>query len=237
MKFADVTKTVLKILGLVLVFGTIVFFLWRAFISTIVPTEIAGLSPNDTLKNAYATSETLTAYTPTMPKEALNTMVVDKNYGYFSISDAVFIEEAEQVQVLLRYNNSTVTHLVKDYQLAERPDRAGRLFDVTLYVVYDKTPETTEDNGKTDADSIIVERIASTSESHAESIMYNYRRLIFDGVVMNDPERPVIAVYVDVYYVGDVDYTKDAYGTMCIYDYLAEREAYEFSKQEIAALK
>ena len=41
-----IAKITLKALGLILVFGTIVFFLWRAFISTIVPSEIAGLAPS-----------------------------------------------------------------------------------------------------------------------------------------------------------------------------------------------
>ena len=235
-----IAKITLKALGLILVFGTIVFFLWRAFISTIVPSEIAGLSPNTTLSEVYtdaqAAGKSLTLYTPTMPKEALNTMVVDKNYGYFTAADTVFIEEADQVQVLLRYNNSTIKHLMKDYGLTERPDRTGNLYDVTLYVVYDKTPEDDTDNGKMGDTNVTTERIRATSVSSAESIMYNYRRLTFDGVDMNNPAKPVLAVYVDIYYVGDVDYDKDAYGTLCIYDYKAQREPYELSKKEIVSL-
>jgi hypothetical protein len=163
-------------------------------------------------------------------------MVVDKNYGYFTAADTVFVEEADQVQVLLRYNNSTLRHLMKYYGLTEKPDRTADLYDVTLYVVYDKTPADQTDNGKTGDANITVERIPATSVLRAESIMYNYRRLTFDGVDMNDPAKPVLAVYVDIYYVGDVDYEKDAYGTLCIYDYKAERKPYELSKKEIASL-
>ena len=60
--------------------------------------------------------------------------------------------------------------------------------------------------------------------------------LTFDGVDMNNPAKPVLAVYVDIYYIGDVDYDKDAYGTLCIYDYKAQREPYELSKKEIVSL-
>ena len=44
---------------------------------------------------------------------------------------------------------------------------------------------------------------------------YTYRRLIFNGVSFTD----VSAMYVDVYYSGDVDTTKDARHTMYVYRY------------------
>jgi hypothetical protein len=67
--------------------------------------------------------------------------------------------------------------------------------------------------------------------------MYNYRRITFDGIDMNPAENPVLAVYVDVYYVGDVDYSKDSYGTLCIYDYATIRDYYDLDKAEVKALE
>jgi hypothetical protein len=67
--------------------------------------------------------------------------------------------------------------------------------------------------------------------------MYNYRRLTFDGVDMNVTDNPVLAVYVDVYYKEDIDYEKDPYGTLCIYDYLTEREYRGLGKNEVKALE
>ena len=67
--------------------------------------------------------------------------------------------------------------------------------------------------------------------------MYNYRRLTFDGIDMNVIENPVLAVYVDVYYVEDIDYTKDSYGTLCVYDYATEKDYYELDQDEVKALK
>ena len=51
--FVKIAKITVKAVGLLLVFGTIVFFIWRAFFSTIIPAEVRSLSPNPTLKEAY----------------------------------------------------------------------------------------------------------------------------------------------------------------------------------------
>jgi hypothetical protein len=67
--------------------------------------------------------------------------------------------------------------------------------------------------------------------------MYNYRRLTFDGVDMTVSDNPVLAVYVDVYYLGDLDYEAESYGTICIYDYMAEITYETLTKQEIEALE
>ena len=48
-----IARITVKSLGYLLVFGTIIFFIWRAFISTAIPAEVKFLSPNDTLRDAY----------------------------------------------------------------------------------------------------------------------------------------------------------------------------------------
>jgi hypothetical protein len=53
---------------------------------------------------------------------------------------------------------------------------------------------------------------------------------------MTVTDTPVLAVYVDVYYLGDLNYEAEPYGTICIYDYLAENTYGTLTKQEIEAL-
>ena len=161
----------------------------------------------------------------------------DKNYSYFSAKEARFVQEADQVQLLFRYNNATIRHLVEDYGLTEIPDRAEDLYDVTLYVAYDLTPADLTDNAGNDPASVKFVRYHATASEPAQSLMYNYRRITFDGIDMNPAENPVLAVYVDVYYVGDVDYSKDSYGTLCIYDYATIRDYYDLDKNEVKALE
>ena len=235
-----ISKIIVKASGLLLVFGTIVFFLWRAFISTIVPAEVNGLAVNDILHDAWQTAETneagekiLTLYTQAQE----GTTSAEKNYSYFSAMNATFIEEAEQVQVLFRYNNATLRHLKEDYGLPERPDRHGEYFDVTLVVAYDLTPDVTTDNLESHPDSVKLVRYHATTSETAETLLYNYRRLTFDGIDMTVTENPVLAVYLDVYYLEDLDYEEESYGTLCIYDFITEKKYIELSKKDQEALE
>ena len=234
-----IMKITVKAVGMILVFGTILFFIWRVFFSTIVPDEVKRLSVNQNLKQAYETAlsegRELTVYYQESQYDT--TTVRDKNYSYFTAKEARFIEDANQVQILFRYNNATIRHLVEDYGLAEVPDRAADLYDVTLYVAYDLTPADLTDNAGNDPESVKFVRYHATSSEAAQSLMYNYRRMTFDGLDMTVTDTPVLAVYVDVYYLEDLDYEAEPYGTICIYDYMAENTYGKLTNSEIAALE
>ena len=234
-----IAKITVKSVGLLLVFGTIIFFIWRAFFSTAIPAEVKLLSPNPALRDAYkaalAEGKELTVFYQESQYDT--TTVRDKNYSYFSAKEVRFIQEANQVQLLFRYNNATIRSLVKDYELPEIPDRTTDLYDVTLYVAYDLTPDDVTDNDGNDPDSVRFVRYYPTATQSATSLMYNYRRLTFDGIDMNVTDNPVLAVYVDVYYVEDIDYEKDSYGTLCIYDYATKKEYCTLTKDEAEALR
>ncbi|MBR6782786.1 MAG: hypothetical protein IKM33_06310 [Clostridia bacterium] len=233
-----IARITVKSVGLLLVFGTIIFFIWRAFFSTIIPAELRSLAPNPALKEAYETAlaegKELTVFYQESQYDT--TTVRDKNYSYFSAKEARFIQEADQVQLLFRYNNATIRHLVEDYGLAEIPDRSAELYDVTLYVAYDLTPDDVTDNAGNNPDSVRFVRYHATSSTPATTLLYNYRRMTFDGLDMTVTDNPVLAVYVDVYYLGDVNYETEPYGTICIYDYAAENTYGTLDKKEIAAL-
>ena len=233
-----IAKITVKSVGLLLVFGTIIFFIWRAFFSTAIPAEVRSISPNAALKEAYtaalAEGKELTVFYQESQYDT--TTVRDKNYSYFSAKEVRFIQEANQVQLLFRYNNATIRHLVEDYGLAEIPDRTAELYDVTLYVAYDLTPADITDNAGNDPASVKFVRYHATSSTAATSLLYNYRRLTFDGLDMTVTDTPILAVYMDVYYLGDLNYEADSYGTICIYDYLGENTYETPNKKEIAAL-
>lgn len=227
---------ILKALGLILVFGTIAILLLRVF-SSGNPKEMTALSVNDAVHAAWQTADaqgkTLTVYS----QDQDHITRAEHNYSYFAVTDVKFVEEADQVQILFRYNNSTIRHLVEDYGLAEAPDRAENLYDVTLYVAYDITPEDNTDNDGNDPESVRFVRYYPSEQTAAQKNLYNYRKFIFDGVDMTVTDNPVLAVYVDVYYKEDVDYEKDSYGTLIIYDYAAERIPYELTKNDLKALE
>lgn len=225
----------LKAIGLGIVFGTSIFFLWRVF-SSGDPKDMAALDVNPPVLAAYEAAEAAGAELTVYSQEQDHITRAEHNYSYFAVTDVKFVEEADQVQVLFRYNNSTIRHLVEDYGLPAIPERSADLYDVTLYVAYDLTPGDPTDNDGNDPESVKFIRYYPTSHTAAQKNLYNYRKFIFDGVDMTVTENPVLAVYVDVYYKEDVDYGKDSYGTLIIYDYASERIPYTLSKGDREAL-
>ena len=232
-----IMKIVVKAIGLTLVFGTSIFFIWRAFFSTVIPDEVNGLVINDGLHAAWEEAteagEELTYFTQAQSE----TTSAEHNYSYFTVKNVVFVEDAQQIQLLFRYNNATIRHLVEDYDLPEVPDRGTDLYDVTLYVAYDLTPDDLTDNAGNDPASVKFVRYTASACDTAKTLIYNYRRYVFEGVDMTVTENPVLAVYVDIYYKEDIDYEKDPYGTLCIYDYLSEKEYREVDKHTVEALR
>lgn len=231
-----IMKLTVKAVGLILVFGTTLFFIWRAFFSTAVPSEVDGLAVNQNLRDAWKAAEAAGSELTLFSQKQGDTTTAEHNYSYFTAKNVTFIQEANQVQLLFRYNNATIRHLVEDYQLTETPDRATELYDVTLYVAYDLTPDVLTDNDGNDPASVKFVRYHATASEPAQTLIYNYRRLTFDGVDMTVTDNPVLAVYVDVYYVGDLNYEADPYGTLCIYDYATERQYGKLDKKVLEEL-
>jgi hypothetical protein len=167
----------------------------------------------------------------------------EKNSGYFSVTNGVFIPESNQAQIVFRYNNSTIRALASDYSLPTVPDRAEELYDVTLLLAIDLTPENTEDNATNAPESVRFVRVHPSSYTRDTKLMYNYYRFIFDigdsGEDINAllEDGLLLAVYADVYYVNDLDYEKTPYGTLCLYDYLSDNIEVKLSGRDERALK
>ena len=234
-----IAKYALKAIGLLLILGTVGILLWRIF-SSGDPQSMKTLYVDEKLHTAWQTAEgegrDMVMYT----QEYDNITRAKHNYGYFSVTQTLFIEDADQVQITFRYNNSTIRHLKEDYGLAEIPDRAEELYDVTLVVIYDLTPADKSDNENQDPDVAVesVKRVRYTpTEQYADTKnLYNYRKLVFEDVDLSNPDMPILGVFVDVYYKGDVDYEKDSYGTLSIYNYNYPKEAYRLTGKDKDAL-
>lgn len=226
-----------RILATLMVFGVIALLLWRVF-SSGDPKEITVMRMNPKLSDAYRAAEaegkTLTVFSTDQQKY---TSVPNKNYSYFWVTSGLLIPEADQVQLVFRYNNSTIRHLKEDYALETMPDRAEELYDVTLLVAYDLTPDVKEDNDGNDPASVKFVRIHASDKVSAQKNLYNYRRFVFEDVGLNNEETPILGIYVDVYYKGDVNYDAEPYGTLMIYDYAAARIPYELTEADVKAIK
>ena len=203
--------------------------LWRIIDSKTDPKEIKTLTPNSALCTAYRENNgKLNIFT----QEQNTYSQGSETYGYFAVTSFCFIDEASQVQLSFRYNNSTIKYLAEDYSLPEIPDRASDLFDVSLLVAYDLTPDDDSDNES--LDNIRFERISPTEQLPHQKTLYNYRKLIFDGLKI---EKDVLAVYVDVYYMGDIDYEDTPYATLLLYHYTEPKIAYKLTQADIRAIE
>ena len=214
-----------------LILAVNVIVIWR-MCSSGDPKAVRTVTPNEALISAYrATDGNLTAY---RQEQATITRAV-YNYGYFSVTRCVFFPEAHQVQLVVRYNKSTLRHLAEDKQLAEIPPKSGTHFDVTLVRTTDLTPDDPADND----DPLRPETRSETRFSpsgepvRVETSLYTYLRYTFDGV---DVEPDTLGVLVDIYWLGDLDYSARPYGTLCVWDSESNNVPYRLTKADRRAL-
>lgn len=229
----------IKFLFFLFIFSLIFLLFWRVF-SSDNPKSMEKLTVNDKLFAAYE-QDGNDLY---MFNQNLDMITrADHNYGYFAVTNSVFIPSANQIQITFRYNNSTITHLVEDKGLEETPSRDEELFDVTLLIATDLTPENTEDNLGNDPASVKLTRVHASSVTEEQKNLYNYRRLVFDlddlDISLEEllESGELLAVYTDIYYVGDVNYEETTYGTLCIYDHLATTHEVKLSGADKRALR
>ena len=204
---------VLRLLLVLLILTVVSILCWRIF-SSEKYTLAKGLQPNEALNEAYREhgDDLILRYQNQSPSITRG----EKNYGYFSVVDSVFIPEANQLQIVVRYNNSTLGHLAADYHLPDVPDRTEDLYDVTVVLSNSQTGEKL--------------RLHPTGEPIRENTrLYTYRRFTFDNVSFDDT---VTDVFVDIYYKEDINYEADAYGRLVIYDRSFKWLPYELSKEE-----
>ncbi len=223
-KAGKIVWKLIKAFFWLIIFAVNVIMLWRVLFSG-DPSEIKPILVNE---------QTLSAYEKVGDELRLEVQMqrTITESGRFSVTDCVFIPEAEQIQITVRYNNSTLRKLTEDFELEKMPNREEELFDVTLVKTVDLTPENPEDN--TIKSTLREERYYPSAEPKtAYKTLYSYRKFIFDNVSYED----AVGMFVDIYYVGDKDYTDTPYDALCIYDALMDIEARELSGADKRALK
>ncbi len=242
---------VVKAVALGLVFGVIIFLLWRIF-SADTPKALKALTPNEKLSAAY---EKYRDELYIFKQDGQSITTANHNRGYYSITECEIIPDADQIQIVFRYNNSTIEKIAKDKELSETPKRDTLLFDLSLYVHTDLTPENKNDNYEKVTDSsgneilVPTENVKSTRiQPYGEAIrenknFYNYYRYVFDfseaGLSLSEliDNGELLSVYTDIYYVGDVNYEQSADGTLLIYYHASENVDVKLSSASKKAIK
>lgn len=220
-----------KALFALVIFAICAALLWRVFFSAKLPKQMKTVEPNATLRAAYdACGGELSAFT----QEQSSTTRGEYNYGYFSVQRSVIFEKAGQIQLVFRYNDSTLEATAKDHGLENAPEKGVEVYDVSLLVLRDLTPEDKSDN--TDgSETVAQERIFPTSHTVTTTSLYTYFLYTFDGITLDD----VLVIYLDVYYPNGapVNYEEEPYGTLRIYHEESERVDVKLSGKEKAAIE
>lgn len=211
----------MKIVGRIfkyLIFGLIIFIV--GFMTLRV------LTSGDTkiAKNFLWTEKAKNSYIQDPGKFLIYSIDVPKDYtddGFFRVSNIRYAESEigslEQLQVTVRWNNSTIEYLKEDLGLTELP--AGEPFVFTL----------TDDKGNV---YTVYDMVSDTKP------LYNYRRLAFDVSGFKDAET----FYINIYYTGTYDAEaasavkgsdSSAYGTMIVYRQSEVLYEYDLKKSEL----
>lgn len=222
---------IFKAICTLVIAAIVILLLWRMIDNNNDPREMDTVIGNTLLADAYAEKgDSLNTYYQEQSKFTRG----ENNYGYFAITQSLIIEDIDQIQFVFRYNNSTLKHTAEDYSLPSIPSRDEDVYDVTVTVMYDLTPENKDDNDGKTKDAVSFERFFASDMVSAKKTLYNYRKFVFDGIVIDDS---VIAVYADFYYVGDLDYDKTPYGSLLIYHEDEENIDYRLTRNDKAAIE
>ena len=209
----------------------VILLLWRIIDNNNDPKEMDTVIGNSLLADAYAEKgDSLSIFYQENSKYTRG----ENNYGYFAITQSIIIEDIDQIQFVFRYNNSTLKHTAEDYSLPSIPSRDEEVYDVTVTVMYDLTPDNKEDNDGKTKDAVRYERFSPSEMRSAAKTLYNYRKFVFDGIVIDES---VIAVYADFYYVGDLDYNENPYGSLLIYHEDEKRIDYKLTRNDVKAIE
>ena len=135
---------------------------------------------------------------------------IDKN-GYFHISNLSYIKNTKELQITVRYNNSTIDKLEEMY--GEVSDK-GEIFVFTI----------------TDSEGNVYDEYRYEDKSN---LIYNFRRLVFDNIDFGTAS----SLRLNVYYINDATSTSPIYTDFLIYDKDVEEYASDIKFSASNSLK
>ncbi len=211
-----------RLLFALLIIGICTVLLWRVFFSQNPPDGFDEITGNDTLREALAASGTLTV----LEQDQVKYTEGEHNYGYFNLEYCYFFKEADQVQLVLYYNNSTLEHLAEDRGLDSVPPRGESVFSLQLTQILDVTPDGYTKAGENDI--LTEQRVVTPSACQiTTNSLYTFLRYTFDGVEMDED---TVVIYLDMCYGEGA--SAESYGTLRLWHRESETLTREISSSE-----
>ena len=193
----------LRFLFVLLIIGVCALLLWRVAFSQNPPDGFDGITGNDVLRAALAEHGTLTV----LEQDQVKYTEGEDNYAYFNLEYCYFFREADQVQLVLFYNNSVLERLAEDRGLSAVPPSGEEVFSLKLSQYVDVTPD---DYVKANENDILTETktLAPSKCEVTSTSLYTFFRYTFDGV---DPDTDTVVIYLDMCY------EEESYGTLRLF--------------------
>ncbi|MBE6670138.1 MAG: hypothetical protein E7601_08040 [Ruminococcaceae bacterium] len=212
-----------------------------------IPDEFKNIYVNDALIELYNSEggeekfifQTLTKY---------NTD--EESYGYFSAASVMLAPEAGQVQVIIKYNISTLEKLKEDYKLSVSIDRNRTdTFEFSLVVksavepIVEGVPEGGETVDYNHESNYTLTRLYPVKTEFLSAGRHNYIRCVFEGVDLDLEDT--LGVFCDINYKDDIKYKQTdedgkplgSFASICVYNYTFRDKVYKFTDADIEALK
>ena len=196
---------------------------FRLYTHSYYPSEMKKIYFNDVLTEHYFATDDFKAYT-----QELSYHYDDPDYkdNYFFAEHLIYIPEAKQLQVCLRYNNSALDKIAEKYKLEEIPEASPDLFSFSLSTICEEIDE----NGNKEE---ITRRYDCSYVYAEEKFMYNYMKLIFDGVEFDQFEEDTGWFRVDTYFVGhDIPNEDEPMAKNLVWQARLPSKEYKLSKSE-----
>lgn len=154
------------------------------------PAEMLDIIPSDAAKSVYAQNGSLTVKTQEMVNETIS------NDGKFYTTGLMILPETNELIITVRYLDSTLDKLAEEYSL-EPLSPTEEHFEFSLI--------------SSDAPGEI--RIYPSETQTMRKWRYTYYRMRFEGVDVSKYEDLAVAAY----YLGDLDYSKQPFGSVFAY--------------------
>lgn len=184
----------------------------------------------------------------------------EDSYGFFSVSKYVIIDGADEIQLIFKFNKSTLENVAEEYELAEPIDREAKdTFELSLVVKnavgaiqypdtdeHGETLEGVDYNSDENLDkTYTLDRLYPTDMEFLVDGRYNYIKCTFKNVDFD--KNVTLGLFLDINYKDDIRYTKpdpedgekylESYGRICIYNYTSPDRVYKFTSNDKQALK
>lgn len=178
---------IIKIAIALLCIFVVGFMAFRIFLFNYYPPEMKNIYFNDTLTAFYnERGGDIGAQT-----QSIRFPYDDENEGRFFSDHLIVIRKAGQLQITLRYNRSLIDKLESEYGVELEGD------DIFTFVLA-RDPR---DNADTDVESEVVGTL--TVNETDTLLLYNYHKLVFDGIDFGSETEPEVEwLRVEVYVKG-----------------------------------